>query len=396
MSEKKVILKKDRETPFRFRHPWVFSGAIQKVEGGPADGGEVDLFSDRGEFIARGLYNGKSQIRVRLYSWHKEEALDKGFFQSRILSAVALRKKILKPAGFRSACRLVFSEGDGLSGLTVDKYGSWVSLQYTALGMAQRGEWIIECLVNAVKPRGITLRTEKGMTALEGITVKDGPVYGKCPEDPITISEHGLKYKVDLRQGQKTGFYLDQRDNRAAVADYARGRHCLDVCCYSGGFALNMAGGKAKSVTAIDVSEPALALAGQNAKLNKLSNIEFIRGDAFRTMAAMREAGKKYGLIVLDPPRFAHSTTGMRQALTGYVRLNGLALSLLEPGGMLVTCSCSGRVTREMFMQALSEACLTAGRTVRILRAAGQAADHVINPACPESAYLKCFFCYVV
>src|SRR5579862_4694707 len=236
MTLPRVVLQPRRARPFFSRHPWVYPGAIARVEGEPADGQEVELISHGGNFIARGLYNSKSKIRVRLYSWAPEEALDEAFFRKRIEAAVRLRETVLGLFGPGQACRLIFSEGDGLPGMTVDRYDQWLVAQFTSLGLAQRRDILVQILRERVQPRGIMLRTERGIGKLEGLELQDGPLWGEVPAEPITIEEDGLRFLVDLKEGQKTGFYLDQRDNRRAVARYAKGRRVLDAFCYTGGF----------------------------------------------------------------------------------------------------------------------------------------------------------------
>ncbi|HSW30710.1 MAG TPA: class I SAM-dependent rRNA methyltransferase [Longimicrobiales bacterium] len=395
MGPPRVTLAPRRQAPFLGGHPWVFSGAVASVAGEPADGDEVDVVASDGTFVARGLYNGRSQIRVRLY--RREPApLDAAFLSQRIREAVRLRERVLgldDPAG---ACRLVFSEGDGLSGLTVDRYGPYLSVQFTSLALATRREALLDALEEAVTPRGMVLRTEKGILEEEGLELRDGVLRGAVPEEPFEIRDGGLRFAVDLRTGQKTGFYLDQRENRARAASYARGRAAADVCCYTGGFTVALAAAGAASVTGVDASAPALALAASNAERNGVGALtRFQRGDAFRWLQGEAEAGRTYDMIVLDPPRFARTRTGVRQAVQAYERLNRLAISRLRPDGILVTCSCSGRVTLDEFTGAVARGAAAERRTVQILEARGQAPDHPVAASCPESAYLKCLICRV-
>src|SRR5438105_7768073 len=232
MTPARVLLQLRRARPFFGRHPWVFAGAIAAVEGEPADGDVVDLFSHEGQFIARGLFNSRSKIRVRLYSWSPEQALDAEFFRAGIQSAVQLRQAVLGWSKPGAACRLVFSEGDGLSGLTVDRYDRWLVVQFTSLGMARRQDMWTDLLTERLRPDGIYLRTERGIGRLEGLELQDGPLSGQAPAGPIQIEENGLHFLVNIAEGQKTGFYLDQRDNRQAVARLAVGRRVLDAVCY--------------------------------------------------------------------------------------------------------------------------------------------------------------------
>lgn len=395
MSRPRVVLASGREPPLAGGHPWVFSGAIAATQGTPEDGSEVDVLASDGSFVARGLYNGRSQIRVRLYSWSDVD-LDEGFFSDRIAEAVRLREDVLGLGDGAGACRLVFSEGDGLSGLTVDRYGSHLSVQFTSLALALRRDALVEALLAHTGARSVVLRTEKGILEEEGLELRDGPLAGAVPEQPIEIVDAGLRFAVDLRTGHKTGFYLDQRDNRLRAAAYARGRTVADVCCYTGGFSIAVAAAGAAAVTGVDASESALALAGQNAERNGVAGrTTFVRADAFRWLEAQAAEGRRYGMVVLDPPRFARTRKGVRQALRAYERLNRLALAVLEQGGILVTCSCSGRVSADDFLSAVGRAAGAEGRAVRILEKRGQAADHPVSATCPETSYLKCLVCAV-
>lgn len=392
----RVILQPKRARPFFGRHPWVFAGAIAGVEGEPADGAEVDLVSHAGNFVARGLYNSQSKIRVRLYSWTPEVALDAAFFRGRLDTAIRLRRDILGLVTPGNACRLVFSEGDGLSGLTIDRYDRWLIVQFTALGMAQRRDMIADLLGELLQPEGIYLRTERGVGKLEGLALQDGPLRGTLPDAPITIEEHGLRFLVHLAEGQKTGFYLDQRDNRQAVARLARGRKVLDAFCYTGGFGLHAARAGASSVLGIDVSEPALTLARENAGLNGLdASVTYRSGDVFEQLDELVQAGERFGMVVLDPPKFARDRHAVEEALRGYRRLQSLGLRLLEPDGILVVCCCSGLITMDMLDQVLAQVGVDQKREVQILDRRMQAADHPIATTCLETGYLKCIIARV-
>jgi 23S rRNA (cytosine1962-C5)-methyltransferase len=390
MSAPRVVLHPKRARPFYGRHPWVYAGAIAAVTGSPADGAEVDLYSHGGQFIARGLYNSQSKIRVRLYTWEADQPLDRSFFRSRLQAALHLRGPILGLDGPGKACRLVFSESDGLSGLTVDRYDRWLVIQFTALGLAQSRAMLAELLAELVKPEGIVLRTERGIGQLEGLELHDGPLWGHVPSEPVIVIEDGLQFRVNLAEGQKTGFYLDQRDNRRAVAPLAAGRRVLDAFCYTGGFGLHCARAGAGSVLGVDVSEPALALAHENAQLNGLTNLAFERSDAFDFLDGQVAAGQRFGMIILDPPKFARARHAVDEALRGYRRLQTLAVRLLEPDGILVTCCCSGLIRMDMLDELLAQLAAEERRDVQILERRGQAADHPIAATCLETNYLKC------
>ncbi|MBY0231566.1 MAG: class I SAM-dependent rRNA methyltransferase, partial [Gemmataceae bacterium] len=340
----RLVLLPRKARPFFGRHPWVFAGAVARAEGEPEDGGEIDLVSHEGEFIARGLHNSQSKIVARLYSWEQGEAIDEAFLARKIRAAVRLREALglMDPAG---ACRLVNSEGDGLSGLTVDRYGKWLAVQFTALGMGMRRGLAAKILGDLLSPEGIYLRTEKGIGELEGLEARDGPLTGGDPP-PLEIEEGGLSLAVNLAQGHKTGYYLDQRENRAAVAALAQGRRVLDGFCYSGGFALQALKAGAAEAVGVDSSEPALALARANAERNGLAErSSFVRADVFNDLEERAGNGERFGVVVLDPPKMARSRGGIEDALRGYRRLMSLGLRLVEEDGFLAMCCCSGRIT---------------------------------------------------
>jgi 23S rRNA (cytosine1962-C5)-methyltransferase len=387
-----IVLKPRSAKPFVGRHPWVFDSAIQRIEGTPSDGDVVDLVSSRGEFIARGVFNGRSRIHVRLYTWELDEKLDEAFWRRRLETAWALRRRL----GYddpQGAARMVFSEGDGLSGLVVDRYGEFLVVQPTALAMAVRLEELVPMLVDLGRPQGIFLRTERDITRAEGIEVPPGLRWGRLPDGPVPVRDHGIQYAVDPAGGQKTGTYLDQRENRPAAARYFAGGRVLDVFCYTGGFALTAAAGGAREVLGIDSSRQAVAHARANAERNGLGNVRFQVGEAFATLGALSAAGERFDGLVLDPPRFAGSRGTVPQALRAYHRLNRLALGLLPPGGILVTCSCSGHVGREDFLRMLRGVAQQGCRDLQVLESRGAAPDHPVAAACPETEYLKCFVC---
>jgi 23S rRNA (cytosine1962-C5)-methyltransferase len=395
MSGARAILQPRKARPLYGHHPWVYAGAVARVEGDAADGAEIDLLTHDGHFVARGLYNSRSKIRVRLYSWAPNLPLDHNFFRGRLSAALRLRGPVLGLDGPGRACRLVFSEADGLSGLSVDRYDQWLVVQFTSLALAQRRELFADMLMELVEPRGIYLRTERGIGRLEGLELSDGVLRGDVPDDPITIEDNGLRFLVHLTEGQKTGFYLDQRDNRLAVARLAKGRRVLDAFCYTGGFGLHAAHAGAREVVAIDVSETALGLARANAERNGLDNVAFVQGDAFDKLDALASAGEHFGMVVLDPPRFARTRTAVAEALRAYRRLQARALLLLEPDGILATCCCSGLIEMAMLEDVLAQLAVEQGRGVQVLERRGQAPDHPVAPTCPESSYLKCLLCRV-
>jgi len=392
----RVLLKPRKARPFFGRHPWVLDSAIGRIEGSPADGDVVDLCSDRAGFIARGILNSRSRIHVRLYTWNEAEALDEAFWRRRLESAVQLRSA-LRYDQPEDAARLVFSEGDGLSGLIVDRYGEYLVVQVTALALAIRLPQIVPMLVDLARPQGILLRTESDIVRAEGLEVAPGLAFGQMPQGPVEVLDQGLRYAVDLTQGQKTGLYLDQRENRTAAARFMNGRRVLDMFCYTGGFSLAAASiGKAREVLGFDASQKAVIQAQANAQRNDLGNVRFASGDAFKTLHSLKEAGERFDGVVLDPPRFARSRAGVADALKAYTRLNRLAVDVLAPGGILVTCSCSGHVTRDDFFFMLVGVAQQSGRDIQVLDQRGAAADHPVSATCPETEYLKCFICRVL
>ncbi|OWK42281.1 class I SAM-dependent rRNA methyltransferase [Fimbriiglobus ruber] len=387
----KVVLKPKRALPFYARHPWVFAGATERVEGTPADGDVVDLVSSTGNFVARGLFNSQSKIRVRLYSWDEAVPLDRAFFKERIARAIALRHDVLHlNHGSAAAYRVVFSEADVLSGMVVDRYGDYLTVQFTSLAIGMRREMIAEILTELLNPKGIYLRTEKGIGQLEGLELHDGLLAGETPPAEIMIEENGLKFAVNLAEGQKTGYYLDQRDNRAVVGRLATGRRVLDAFCYSGGFGVYAAKAGASEVESVDASEAALRLADRNAVVNGLSQITLTQADVFNYLGKMATEGRTFDLVVLDPPKFARNRAAIPQALQGYRKLHQHAMKLLAKDGILASCCCTGLITSEMLEDLISQVAVDARRDLQILERRGPAADHPVAAACRESGYLKC------
>jgi 23S rRNA (cytosine1962-C5)-methyltransferase len=386
-----VFIKPKRARPFFGRHPWVLDSAILRVDGNPDSGDVVDVVTHDGNFIARGLWNVSSRIRVRLYSFMQDQALDPIFWNARIENAVALRQQ-LHLFSKKTGCRLINSEGDNLSGVIVDQYGPYLAVQVTALAMAERLDMICDSLERIVQPKGILLRgAERGLGKLEGLHLPDRLLRGEPPDGPIFVEEHGLRFGVDLTEGQKTGYYLDQKENRQAAAAYAAGRRVLDMFCYSGGFGVASAvSGKASSVLSVDSSIKAISLARANAELNNATTMTVEQADAFEKLASLEEENAQFGMVVLDPPKFARSRASASDALRAYHRINRLGVDLLEPGGVLVTCSCSGAIARDDFLMMLSAVAQRSGRTLQLLEYRGAAPDHPVNLHCLEGEYLKC------
>lgn len=400
-SEIRVTLKPRKAMPFFSRHPWVFESAIDRVEGALQHelvvGTPVKLYSSDGEFIAHGLWNEASKIRLRLYSWDEDRPLDSAFWKESVATAIQNRARVFPLTDVGCGVRLIFSEADFLSGLTVDLYDGNALAQFTSAALYQYRSSIVEAIQEELQPRGIWLRTEKGMREAEGLVAEDGLIAGVEPPRPLFIVENGIQFGVDVQQGQKTGCYLDQRDNRRIAARYLCG-DMLDAFCFSGGFGITaLKSGNVDSVLAIDSSEAALTLAAANAELNGVANrIQFKKDDVKRAFTEIEASGRKFDSIVIDPPRMARTRGGLKRAIKGYSRLNQQAVRALKPNGILVTCSCSGLVSRLDFQDMLREVSREVRRPIQILEQLGQPADHPVSVSCPETEYLKVFVCRVL
>ena len=390
-----VRLKPGRSKSVNNRHPWVFSGAIARREGSPQPGDVVDVLDDGGRFLARGYYNPRSQIVVRLLTWDPDEAIDDTFWYMRLGASMA-RREALGEDPDTTAFRLVYAESDGMPGLVVDCYEDWVVVQALTLGIEARMEALTALLREALAPRGIIERSDVDVRAQEGLAQRAGVLYGEAPDAPVVVRENGLRFRVDLLRGHKTGFYLDQRDNRRKVAAYAAGAEVLNVFAYTGGFGVYAASAGAARVANLDSSADALREAEANLRLNDLATpSENIQGDAFQALRQIVAAERRYDLVVLDPPKFAFSKGQLSAATRGYKDINMLGMRLLRPGGILATFSCSGLVSEDLFQKVLFGAGVDVGREARILERLGQGPDHPVLLTFPEGAYLKGFICRV-
>ena len=389
----KLILKPGRERSLKRRHPWVFSGAVAKVQGEPGPGETVAIGSATGEFLAVAAYSPKSQIVARVWAW-EERAIDGAFFSRRIGQAVEQRRALLD-GNDTGAMRLVHGESDGLPGVVADRYGDTVVLQLTSAGAERWREAIADALLEVTGVSRIWERSDAEVRVLEGLPPVTAALRGAREPTRIAISEHGLQFEIDLERGHKTGFYLDQRDNRRRVRMLARGRDVLDGFCYSGGFALNALAGGAKAVTAVDSSADALGLARSNAELNKLAQPEWLEGDVFQLLRRFRDQGRSFDLVVLDPPKFAPTAAHAGKAARAYKDINLLAFKLLRPGGLLVTFSCSGGVSADLFQKIVAGSALDAGVQAQIIERLGPGADHPVALNFPEGDYLKGLVCRV-
>jgi 23S rRNA (cytosine1962-C5)-methyltransferase len=394
-SQPTVHLHPGKDRPVRQHHPWIFSGAIDRVDGQPAPGDLVDVADVRGEWLARGYYNPRSQIVVRLLTWERGEACDVAFWQRRLAAAAATRAGLgLEPATI--AYRLVYAESDGVPGLIVDRYGDWLVVQFLTLGVEVRREMLIGRLAELFSPRGIVERSDATVRRQEGLLLRSGLAWGQAPPPDLEVRENGLRFQVDLLGGQKTGFYLDQRENRRIVAGRAAGKRILNAFSFTGAFGVYALAGGAEHVTNVDSSYDALAGAEAALRLNGFDpdrQAESICGDVFQVLRGFRDEGRQFDTVILDPPKFARSKAELDAATRGYKDINLLGLRLLAPGGLLATFSCSGLVTPNLFQKIVFGASVDAGRDVQILAKLSQGPDHPILLSFPEGEYLKGLLC---
>ncbi len=385
----KVVLKKGREKSLQRRHPWIFSGAIKRIEGSFQDGDTVDVVDSEGRFLARGYINSRSQIAVRILTWEEEE-VDASFWRSRLEKAFKARENIYIP-GHTEAVRLANAESDGLPGLIVDRYGSYLVVQFLTLGVEKWKETIVDLLWELLEPEGIYERSDVEVREKEGLELRAGLLRGKEPPDRLEIKENGLRFWVDLKRGHKTGFYLDQRENRLRIKEFAAGKEVLNAFSYTGGFGIYALVGGAKRVVHVDTSKEALEMAKANVELNgfPVRDEDFVEGDVFEVLRRWRNEGRAFDLAVLDPPKFAHSKEQIDDAVRGYKDVNLMAMSLLRPGGVLFTFSCSGLVSPELFQKAVFWAALDAKREVQVIGKMSQSRDHPFSLNFPEGEYLK-------
>ncbi|MBI4938289.1 MAG: class I SAM-dependent methyltransferase [Nitrosomonadales bacterium] len=386
---RKLILKAGREKSLLRRHPWIFSGAIGRLEGSPASGDTVEVRSAQGAFLARAAYNAQSQIAARVWTWQEDRAVDAGFFRDRISRALEMRRS-LGIARSGNAMRLVHGESDGLPGLIVDRYGEVLVMQVGSAGAERWRDTCTDILQELCGPACIHERSDADSRALEGLPERNGTLRGNLPE-PLLIEEHGLRFAVDVAHGQKTGFYLDQRDNRALAGALAQGKNVLNCFCYSGGFSVYALRGGAASVLSIDASEEALQLARRNVELNGLDDgrAECQCADVFVALRKLRDQNRSFDLVILDPPKFAPTAAFAEKAARGYKDINLLGFKLLRPGGILATFSCSGGIGDDLFQKIVAGAALDAAVDAQIVHKLGAAPDHPVLLSFPEGAYLK-------
>jgi 23S rRNA (cytosine1962-C5)-methyltransferase len=391
---KRIVLKPGREKSLVRRHPWVFSGAVARVEGAPEAGDTVEIRSAQGGFLAWGGYSPKSQIIARVWDWREGVAIDAGFFANR-LRAAAGRRVHLVDASQAGALRLVHGEADGLPGVVIDRFADRLVAQFTSAPAARWSETIAEAASEVFGLAHVFERSDPEVMGLESLAPRVRALLGDEPPAAVTVEEAGLRFAVDVRQGHKTGFYLDQRDNRALLRDLADGREVLDCFCYTGGFTCNALAGGAAHVTAVDSSADALAAARRHVHTNGLpeARADLVQADVFAHLRKLRDQGRRFDVIVLDPPKFAPTAAHAERAARGYKDINLWALRLLRPGGLLLTFSCSGGVPRDLFQKIVAGAAADAGVDGRILHHMSASADHPVALSFPEGDYLKGLLC---
>jgi len=394
-----LIIKTGREKSLRRLHPWIFSGAIDRELDVSKSGQTVDIISNQGEFLAQAAYSPHSQIRARIWTTSKDEIVDREFFRKRISRAISLRQKIglftpHLPSDPLSACRLIHAESDEIPGLIVDQYANCLVIQFLSSGAEFWKETLADLLIEMTGIDNIYERSDAEVRQLEGLPAFCGVLSGK-PSEQIIITENGIKFEINIFQGHKTGFYLDQRINRLKVQNCSGGGDILDCFCYTGGFSINALKGGANTVLALDSSGEALQLMKENINLNDLplEKVEFMEGDVFQSLRKFRDARRSFDLIILDPPKFAQTTAQAERASRGYKDINLLAFKLLRPGGMLFTFSCSGGISPDLFQKIVAGAALDAGLNAQIIEVLSQSGDHPVSLNFPEGAYLKGLVC---
>lgn len=387
----KAVLRKTRESRVRSGHPWVFASDIERVEGNFEPGNVVDVVSSHNTYLGRAFYNPKSQISLRMLTTH-DETVDEAFFRRRVQEAWDYRNQFCDPA----SCRLIFSESDFLPGLIVDKFGEYLVVQSLCLGIEKWKQSIVRDLAEIVHPKGIWERSDVPVRRLEGLEQTTGLLYGEVP-DSIDMVENGLRFVVDVKNGQKTGFFLDQKENRAAIAPLCKGARVLDCFCHNGSFSLHAAKYGAKSVLGVDISEEALEVARLNAENNGLSDVvTFEAHNCFDHLRELTDAHEQFDVVILDPPAFTKTRAAVESALRGYKEINLRGMKLVRKGGFLVTCSCSQHVSPEQFRDMINQAARDSKTKLRLVENRTQGHDHPILPASPETQYLKCMILQVL
>ena len=390
-------LKPNREKSVKRKHPWIFSGAIQAVEGNPGIGETVKVISSEGEDLGYGAYSPHSSIRVRMWNFDPQQEIDDICIESKMRIAIILRNSQNLFDSYNNSCRLINAESDGLPGLIVDMYADLLVIQLLSAGPERWKDTIIRNLISLTGKEKIFERSDVEVRKLEGLPLRKEMLSGERPEGPIEIIENGKRFLVDVVNGQKTGFYLDQRDNRQAIKKYTTNRQVLNCFSYSGAFTVYALEGGAQLVTSIESSQEAIVLAIKNVDINDFpeSKTSWINGDVFKELRILRDKGLSFDMVILDPPKFAPTIAQVRSASRGYKDINLLAFKLLNPGGILVTFSCSGGIDRLLFQKIIAGAALDANVDAKILEHLSQGADHPVALNFPEGAYLKGLVCQV-
>jgi 23S rRNA (cytosine1962-C5)-methyltransferase len=382
----KVYLQRKRKKRLELGHPWIYRSEIDHIEGEFEPGDFVDVYNHQDHFLAKGYINPNSQMIVRVLSYDKNEILDENFFITKIRQAWTYRQRLLPGV---DSCRAIYGEADFLPGLVVDKYNDVLVVQIASLGIDKVKEWILKGLLEVFNPRAVYLRNDLYVRELEGLEQGKGFWYGES-ETEIEIEENGVKYIVDIENGQKTGFFFDQRENRAALKPFINEKTTvLDCFTHTGSFMLNACLYGAKQVTAVDISEHAINTAKRNAKLNGFSNVDFVVDNAFDYLRGAVNDGKKWDVVILDPPAFAKTSGAVKKAYSGYKDINLHGLKLVKDGGIFITASCSYHMLPHLFEEVIAEAALDAKKILREIRWSGAGADHPTLLAADEGNYLK-------
>ncbi|WP_108650957.1 class I SAM-dependent methyltransferase [Dongshaea marina] len=387
----RVILEAGREKSLLRRHPWIFSRAIARVEGRVKPGQTVEVLDSKGNWLARGAYSPESQIRVRVWTFNQQQPIDIAFFKGRLQRAQQARQELID-AQQLTGYRLIAAESDGLPGITIDRYGDFLVCQLLSAGAEFQKKALLNALKSCFPECSIYERSDVAVRLKEGLKEQKGLLHGDEPPKQLTIEEnHGVKILIDIENGHKTGFYLDQRDNRQIASRYTKGKRVLNCFCYTGTFGVYALKGGASEVVNVDVSKDALAIAQQNVEINglDLSKAQFVQKDVFQLLRDYRDRGEKFDTIILDPPKFVENKRQLDKACRGYKDINMLACQLLNPGGTLLTYSCSGLMSSDLFQKIVADAALDAGRNAQIIERLSQASDHPIATSYPEGFYLK-------